>query len=338
MHPGETDEPPSVEDEGPVTRRLLTASDTDQAVELLRAAYGHQEPRFSVPRRDAHVSIASRAVSTARGDFNLDRVRHSVGMDVLCAPVPRVTVLLPVTGRVRFTCGGEEATGLRMVPTWERFTGDWDDDVDVVGQAIDIDAVQRIGAELAGMEPAAVRFCSMHAVDAARERYLVRTMSHLGRDTLANPEALATPLVRAETLRHLATTVLLTFPNTALAAAEDPTRAGPGHAEPATVRRAAAYIEAHAHEAIGLDDIAAAARIGVRGLQHAFARHRETTPLGHLRRVRLDRAHRELRAADPSAGDTVSEIATRWGFAHGGRFSAEYRHVYGCPPSETLRR
>lgn len=341
MHPEEPhDTPPGGDgvEGGPVTRRLLTASDTDAAVELLRSQYGDQAPRFAVPRRDALLSIESRSVSAPRGSFSLDRVRHSVGMDVLCAPVDRVTVLLPVAGRVRFTCGAQEATGLRLVPHWERFAGEWDDGVDVVGQAIDAEAVAQVGAELSGLEPSEVRFDSMHPVDAARERYLVQSMSHLGRDTLENPEALSSPLVRAEALRHLATSVLLTFPNSALDAAEDPTRPGPGRAEPATVRRAAAYIEAHAHEAIGLGDIATAARIGARGLQHAFARYRGTTPLGHLRRVRLDRAHGELRVGDPSAGDTVAAIATRWGFAHGGRFSAEYRHVYGCSPSETLRR
>ncbi|GAA4914492.1 AraC-like DNA-binding protein [Actinomycetospora succinea] len=336
MHPEDADGGEG--DDGPVRRRRLTATDTDEAVELMRSVYGDQEPRFRLPRREARLSIASRSVTAPGGTFNLDRVRHSLGMDVRRAPVDRTAVLLPVTGRVRFTCGDEEATGLRLVPTREAFDSAWDDGVDVVGYAVDTDAVSLVGGELSGLEPSAVRFDSMLPVDAARERYLVQAMSHLGRDTLDNPEALATPLVRAATLRHLATVVLLTFPNTALDAAEDPTRAGPGRAEPATVRRAAAYIETHAHEPIGLDDIAVAARIGARGLQHAFARHRDTTPLGYLRRVRLDRAHRELRGADPSAGDTVAAIATRWGFAHGGRFSAEYRHVYGCSPSETLRR
>ncbi|MEJ2888839.1 helix-turn-helix domain-containing protein [Actinomycetospora aeridis] len=336
MHP-ENDPPDDGGDGGPVVRRRFTASGTDEAVELMRSTYGDQQPRFAAPRRDARLSIASRAVETPRGGFCVDRVRHSVGMDVRCAPVPRTTVLMPITGRARFVCGPEEATGLRMIPSWEGFDSDWDDEVDVVGQAIDADAVQRIGAELSGLAASEVRFWSMHPLDAAREQYFLRSLSHLGRDTLANPTALSSTLVQVETLRHLATTVLLTFPNTALDAARDTTRGGPGRAEPATVRRAVAYIEEHAHEPVGLDDIAAAARIGARGLQHAFARHRETTPLGHLRRVRLDRAHRELRGGDPTAGDTVAAVAARWGFVHGGRFSAEYRHVYGCTPSDTLR-
>jgi len=52
------------------------------------------------------------------------------------------------------------------------------------------------------------------------------------------------------------------------------------------------------------------------GLQRAFRQYRDTTPMGYLRRIRLDHAHRELLTADPSRGDTVSAIAARWGFAH----------------------
>ncbi len=60
------------------------------------------------------------------------------------------------------------------------------------------------------------------------------------------------------------------------------------------------------------------------------------TPIAYLRRVRLERAHRDLRAADPRAGTTVAEIAARWGFAPHGRFAALYQSCYGHAPSHTL--
>ena len=52
--------------------------------------------------------------------------------------------------------------------------------------------------------------------------------------------------------------------------------------------------------------------------------------------MRLDRAHRDLQAADPSL-DTVMAIAGRWGFSHPGRFSSAYKEAFGTPPSHTLR-
>ncbi|MCV7021542.1 helix-turn-helix transcriptional regulator [Mycolicibacterium aichiense] len=82
-------------------------------------------------------------------------------------------------------------------------------------------------------------------------------------------------------------------------------------------------------------DIAAAINVTPRAVQYMFRRHLDTTPMAYLRRVRLDRAHRDLLAADP-AHDTVSAIATRWGFAHTGRFSQVYRAEYGESPSVTL--
>ncbi|MGA5816706.1 AraC family transcriptional regulator [Kitasatospora sp. NPDC094028] len=107
---------------------------------------------------------------------------------------------------------------------------------------------------------------------------------------------------------------------------------------PSALRRATDYCEEHAGEAVSVADIARAARVGLRGLREGFRHHLGTTPLAHLRRVRLDRAHHDLLAiADGRATGTVTDVALRWGFAHLGRFSAEYRRAYGHPPSETLR-
>ncbi|WP_433802171.1 helix-turn-helix transcriptional regulator [Actinomycetospora sp. CA-084318] len=108
-------------------------------------------------------------------------------------------------------------------------------------------------------------------------------------------------------------------------------------AEPAALRRAVEYIEAHAGEDVTLDEIARAARIGPRALQLAFNRHRGGSPMAYLRQVRLLRAHRDLEAADPTQGDTVAAIAAQWGFANPGRFATMYRESYGISPSRTLR-
>ena len=148
--------------------------------------------------------------------------------------------------------------------------------------------------------------------------------------------ALASPLICGQTQRLLATAVLTTFPHTALDALTDSTTVPVGVVEPAALRRAVAFIDAHASEDIGIAEIAQAARVGPRGLQQAFRRYRDTTPMEYLRRVRLDHAHRELLAGDPARGDIVSAIAARWGFPHAGRFSMAYHDTYGCLPSQTL--
>ncbi|MFJ7125800.1 helix-turn-helix domain-containing protein [Streptomyces sp. NPDC098101] len=77
------------------------------------------------------------------------------------------------------------------------------------------------------------------------------------------------------------------------------------------------------------------AGVGARALQQAFQHHLGTTPTAYLRRVRLQHAHQELRAAAPGAV-TIAEVARRWGFTPP-RFSVYYRAAYGRPPSKTLR-
>ncbi|MFG3260010.1 AraC family transcriptional regulator [Streptomyces sp. NPDC048172] len=108
---------------------------------------------------------------------------------------------------------------------------------------------------------------------------------------------------------------------------------------PCAVRRATVFCAEHAHEPIGVADMARAARVSIRSLRTGFRTHLGTTPLGHLRRVRLDLVHRELLAlADGHGTGTVTDVALRWGFTHLGRFAGLYRQVYGESPSATLRR
>jgi AraC-like DNA-binding protein len=151
----------------------------------------------------------------------------------------------------------------------------------------------------------------------------------------ADPGAAESPLVIGATARLLADLALATFPNTAVAA---PARRDELDARsPTTLRRAIAFVEANAERDIGIEEIAAAARVSRRAVQQAFRRHLDTTPTAFLRRVRLDGAHRELRAAEPGAL-TVTEVAYRWGFCSPSRFTERYRAAFGATPSETLRR
>jgi AraC-like DNA-binding protein len=56
-------------------------------------------------------------------------------------------------------------------------------------------------------------------------------------------------------------------------------------------------------------------------LHYAFRRHYDITPAEYQRRVRLERAHRELQQAEPGDGLTVTEVARTWGWASTERFT-----------------
>jgi AraC-like DNA-binding protein len=59
------------------------------------------------------------------------------------------------------------------------------------------------------------------------------------------------------------------------------------------------------------------------------------SPMAYLRVVRLRRAHRDLRSANPSHS-SVASIAHRWGFTNLSHFAA-HKKMYGQTPLQALR-
>ena len=196
-------------------------------------------------------------------------------------------------------------------------------------------AAAALAAETAGLPAAGLRFESIAPVSSARRALWSETAAaYLCRELISSATAEISPLMAAEMTRLAAAAMLETFPNTAMTT---PYLPGPGRVPPAAVRRAAAFIDAHAGQPITLAGIAAAAGVTGRALQYAFRRHYDTTPTGYLRQVRLEHAHRDLRDAAPADGTTVAAIARTWGWASPAGFTAAYRRRYGQPPSQTLR-
>lgn len=77
--------------------------------------------------------------------------------------------------------------------------------------------------------------------------------------------------------------------------------------------------------------------VSERTLRKSFRQVHGVTPSRHLRMSRLSQARQALMSAD-CGSVTVTEIAISFGFVELGRFSVEYRKVYGESPSETLYR
>ncbi|MCK1455247.1 helix-turn-helix transcriptional regulator [Bradyrhizobium sp. 35] len=77
--------------------------------------------------------------------------------------------------------------------------------------------------------------------------------------------------------------------------------------------------------------------VSERTLRKAFHKLHGVPPCRHLRMQRLLQARRALLSSDSSL-TTVTEVATCYGFAELGRFSVEYRSIFGESPSETLQR
>lgn len=103
------------------------------------------------------------------------------------------------------------------------------------------------------------------------------------------------------------------------------------------IDRLEAFLAAHHASPIYLAELCAAVGVSARTLR-AFCH--EQFGMGPIRFLWLRRMHlarRELGRATPGTA-TVTDIATGHGFWEFGRFSVEYRTLFGESPSETLRQ
>lgn len=183
---------------------------------------------------------------------------------------------------------------------------------------------------LHGVDRVNLRYPRLSPRNEAQARLWVESVNYV-RHTILTPGVASNESIRRSAFQTLGLVAIDVFGVQVDMATPPPTGTGP-----ASVRRAQVFIDENASLPISVDDIAAAARLSVRGLQLAFQRDLGMTPTQYLRRVRLAHAHAELTASDPSL-TTVGAVALRWGFPHQGRFAATYKAAYGQAPGDTLK-
>lgn len=104
---------------------------------------------------------------------------------------------------------------------------------------------------------------------------------------------------------------------------------------PSHVRRVQDYIHAHAHETLSAETLADIGGVSLRGLYAGFKNFLGVSPMQYLRDTRMERVRAELLTGEVN---NVTGVALRWGFAHMGRFSAEYKARFGETPSQSMRK
>ncbi|MFI7480783.1 helix-turn-helix domain-containing protein [Kocuria sp. M1R5S2] len=315
----------------PLRRSSFSTTDPAEGLAVLEKVFAVRGVR-----RDLEDRFAMSLTTTGVGPVTHERLR------LVGSPAAGTTegagslrVCHVASGALIATTAGDRfpRTGPFLLPR-RTFTSWWDD-LEMVSVSLDPGAMEDLARRLVGDDAFSLSFTGMRPVSPAMGHYWQRTVAHVGRDLLPNEHVVQSPLVRAEIARSLTTVLLHAFPNTFLSRQEVEPAAS--RSTGSGVRRAVAFIEAHLAEDIGLPEMAEAARMSTRGLQAAFRRELGTTPTARLREARLDAAHRDLTASDPTAGATVEAIAARWGFTHRGRFAAAYRARHGRSPAATLR-
>jgi AraC-like DNA-binding protein/tetratricopeptide (TPR) repeat protein len=105
---------------------------------------------------------------------------------------------------------------------------------------------------------------------------------------------------------------------------------------PNSLRKALAFLRANFRRQVRLSDIASASGLSPRALLRQFKCFLGVPPIAHLLRIRLTEVRAELLQSDGTA--SLSDIVSRCGITHMGRFATEYRMAFGELPSATLRR
>lgn len=208
-------------------------------------------------------------------------------------------------------------TGQQQVQ-WDRF----EKDVMRIDQTI----VEAVAAERGGWKPGPLEFKPNHVPEGAPLAawwLMVRTIAS---EILTTTGKVS--LDRERELAAMAAEGLLTaIPHWPVGRrSEQPPESNIGRAE--------AFMLDNIGTPITVDDVAAAAGMSARGLQSAFQRAHQTSPLGYLRAIRLLMARQQL---ESGAAASVSDVARSVGIVHLGRFAGAYREAFGELPGETLR-
>lgn len=288
----------------------------------------HDPAEFAMSLSAVSLGPVSAGVLRYTGEVRLETAELETGYEI---NVPLDGLLDTSTGHGE-VCASAAVAAVYRPDARTRLHG-WREGGRLLGVKIDRAALAEALAELADV-PAPDVVPLDPALDlrsrAGRQWWL------LARVLLSAAEDPDGPLARPMVARPLAHSVVAALLHAADHPYRDALARRPAQPRPSAVKDAVDLLEAEPDTPWTVGDLARRVGVTTRGLQDGFARHLGVSPTGYLREVRLQRAHADLRAADP-ARHTVSEIALRWGFLHLGRFAAAYRLRFGRAPSETLR-
>ena len=274
--------------------REMRTGDPDEALHQLNRLYAPVRPmKFSGdPERRAHFDFLLQTADA--GDLHGGRTRHTMTTRAQHEPFDCFLTATVLAGSIDWHSGGERLPlrrgGVWLYPAATRSDATWTD-LTVATLRIPLAAVEQAAYTHAGTDPGALRFHTLAPMSPALARRWRALTGFVHRMLGADGAVLDNPLILTHLTDQVAATALTVFPNSTMTA---PQRPGPGRVAPAALRRAVAYLDHHAAQAVRLADVAEAARVTPRALQAAFRQHYGTTPMGYLRRVRLEGAHRDL--------------------------------------------
>lgn len=315
--------------------RLIETTDLDEArAEVARVYCPHY---LSLTSPTGRLAVLHNGVRV--GAVGLNYLRY--GDEVRITPgrfENFYLVQIPLAGRARLRIGNREIVSTTrsgsMPGPSEPVDMVWSDGCEQLQVYLDRTAVERMaGLHSRSMDPVAVEFDPVVDLTRPDMRSWLRMVNVVREELESGSGLLTSELAQTHLEQLLIGGILQAQPNSAMSGFAD--SSGPATLTSRAVRDAVELIQEQPERAWRVSDLAEAVGVPVRQLQLAFHREHGIGPMESLKRVRLERARRDLIAMRTQDG-TVSDVATRWGFFHLSRFSAAYREAFGELPSQTL--
>ena len=322
---------------GPLARyRVFQTSDAAEARSRVASIYCPHELRIVGPDRN-HVDTSMSHVKV--GGVSVNRLRYGPAVHIDVGYLGSfVLVMMPMTGTAEVTCGTQRVhtspvTGAVISPTLPFFQT-IQADCDQIMIQVDRDAIERTCTQHLGHDLRhPVQFIAdLNMNDGGRQGWPA-LVSYLLAMVEGDVMSMSSPLLAASVEHMVIATLLYTQSHNYIDELQQvPRSIAPGH-----VKRVEEFIAEHAAEPLTVASLAAYAGVSASALYAGFRNFRQTTPMAHLRNIRLQKVHDDLREAGVNAA-TVTEIAFKWGFAHLSHFTAHYKRKFGELPSDTLRK
>lgn len=316
------------------SRRVASCQDIDQARQALGEVFLPVD--FPSARTSGIVDLELNAFSVGRLTCGFMRFRNAVR--IVTSEAENYHIDIPTSGRATMLAGlgtpvygTQDTAGIFMpgrpvaIDCGERFAQ--------VSLMIPRALLQLEVDNLLGDESAhPLEFSAELDLTTAGARMMMQALRMIDEASDQDGGPLAHPLAMQRLEQVLIHSLLFAQPHNYVAALAVPS--------PAAGRRPVS----HAVELLRSDpahpwtvtELAAEVSLSVRSLQEGFRRSLNTTPMAYLRHLRLEKVHEELTLAAPGT-TSVTEVSTRWGFVHLGRFAAAYRREFSERPSDTMR-
>ena len=246
-------------------------------------------------------------------------------------------VNFPLFGKVRFSQGKRVVVGTPDMaaihgPVQATSIQGWAEPTQMLGLKIPASLMHQELETLLGRSPRqSLEFEGSFDLSSHRGREWRSAVELLVAGMRSPDSLLSSPLMARAAVEYAVRGLLLSAPNNfseELAGAVEA-------AGSAAVRRAVDFMESNAHLPLTLETVASDACVSPRALQQGFRRYLDSTPMEHLRSIRLRRVRSELLSG--TASTRINEVAARWGFPHAGRFAIHYAKTFGEHPSQTLK-